>query len=276
MKPLDIPAELPPFLKEAFDALTDAVANVTEEHGLTNDELIIYFGTGFARLIADNGQTEHTIIMNTTLPVRVGLLDAHEDSIERMDMVSRVDDETILRATNKLTAQVFSNVHVARNWLKFYLCTNKDEVFPKQPKKTISLPTDVIIRLISVDAIDLETVDVGVMRDLLIDCLPDRKEEFPRMNRMMLTEELVEYLNSVRKPLNDPLNFNFVDRTVASALNVSIACGRSVDLDEIPNTEMVYVLSKLLPFRDVQLAQLDRDQLKRLIANITLQNRNEA
>lgn len=276
MKPLDIPAELPPFLKEAFDALTDAVANVTEEHGLTNDELIIYFGTGFARLIADNGQTEHTIIMNTTLPVRVGLLDAHEDSIERMDMVSRVDDETILRATNKLTAQVFSNVHVARNWLKFYLCTNKDEVFPKQPKKTISLPTDVIIRLISVDAIDLETVDVGVMRDLLIDCLPDRKEEFPRMNRMMLTEELVEYLNSVRKPLNDPLNFNFVDRAVASALNVSIACGRSVDLDEIPNTEMVYVLSKLLPFRDVQLAQLDRDQLKRLIVNITLQNRNEA
>lgn len=276
MKPLDIPAELPPFLKEAFDALTDAVANVTEEHGLTNDELIIYFGTGFARLIADNGQTEHTIIMNTTLPVRVGLLDAHEDSIERMDMVSRVDDETILRATNKLTAQVFSNVHVARNWLKFYLCTNKDEVFPKQPKKTISLPTDVIIRLISVDAIDLETVDVGVMRDLLIDCLPDRKEEFPRMNRMMLTEELVEYLNSVRKPLNDPLNFNFVDRAVASALNVSIACGRSVDLDTIPNTEMVYVLSKLLPFRDVQLAQLDRDQLKRLVVNITLQNRNEA
>lgn len=276
MKPLDIPAELPPFLKEAFDALTDAVANVTEEHGLTNDELIIYFGTGFARLIADNGQTEHILIMNTTLPVRVGLLDAHEDSIERMDMVSRVDDETILRATNKLTAQVFSTVHVARNWLKFYLCTNKDEVFPKQPKKTISLPSDVIVRLISVDAIDLETVDVGVMRDLLIDCLPDRKQEFPRMNRLMLTEEFVEYMNSVRKPLNDPLNFNFVDRTVASALNVSIACGRSVDLDEIPNTEMVYVLSKLLPFRDVQLAQLDRDQLKRLIANITLQNRNEA
>lgn len=276
MKPLDIPAELPPFLKEAFDELTDAVGTVAEKHGLTNDELIIYFGTGFARLIADNGQTEHTVIMNTTMPVRVGLLDAHENSIQRMDMVDRVDDETILRATNKLTAQVFSNVHVARNWLKFYLCTNKDEVFPKQPKKTISLPTDVIVRLISVDAIDIEMVDVGVMRDLLIDVIPDRKEEFPRMNRMMLTEELVEYLDSVRQPLCEPLNFNFIDRTVASALNVSIACGRSVDLDEIPNAEMVYVLSKLLPFRDVQLAQLDRDQLKRLIANITIQNRNEA
>lgn len=275
MKPLDIPAELPPFLKEAFDELTDAVGTVAEKHGLTNDELIIYFGTGFARLIADNGQTEHTVIMNTTMPVRVGLLDAHEQSIERMDMVDRVDDETILRATNKLTAQVFSGIQHARNWLKFYLCTNKDDM-PKQPKKTISLPTDVIVRLISVDAIDLETVDVGVMRDLLIDVIPDRKEEFPRMNRMMLTEELVEYLNSVRQPLSEPLDFRFIDRTVVSSLNVSIACGRDVELDSIPKAEMVYVLSKLLPFRDVQLTHLSEEQLKRLIRNITKQNREEA
>lgn len=275
MKPLDIPAELPPFLKEAFDELTDAVGTAAEKHGLTNDELIIYFGTGFARLIADNGQTEHTVIMNTTLPVRVGLLDAHEDSIERMDMVDRVDDETVLRATNKLTAQVFSNVHVARNWLKFYLCTNKDDM-PKQPKKTISLPSDVIVRLISVEAIDIEMVDVGVMRDLLIDVIPDRKEEFPRMNRLMLTEELVEYLNSIAQPLCEPLNFTFIDRTVISSLNVSIACGRDVELDSISKAEMVYVLSKLLPFRDVQLTHLSEEQLKRLIRNITIQNRNEA
>lgn len=275
MKPLDIPAELPPFLKEAFDALTDAVGTVAEKHGLTNDELIIYFGTGFARLIADNGQTEHTVIMNTTMPVRVGLLDAHEQSIERMDMVDRVDDETILRATNKLTAQVFSSTQVARNWLKFYLCTNKDD-FPKQPKKTISLPTDVIVRLISVGAIDIETIDVGVMRDLLMECLPERKEEFPRMNRLMLTEEVVEYIDSVKKPLNDPMDFSLVYRDIASSLNVAIACGRTIELDAVPNVEMVYVLSKLLPFRDVQLAHLSREQLIRLVNMITIQNRNEA
>lgn len=276
MKPLDIPAELPPFMKEAFDALTDAVGTVAEKHGLTNDELIIYFGTGFARLIADNGQTEHTVIMNTTLPVRVGLLDAHEDSIERMDMVDRVDDETIAAATSKLTAQVFSKPEVARNWLKFYLCTNKDEAFPKKPNKTITLPPDVVVRLLSVDAIDIESVDMGVMRDLLVAVLPDRKEEFPRMNRLMLTEELVEYLNGVKQPLCEPLNFHFVDRTLASALNVAIACGRDTDQYDVPKTEMVYVLSKLLPFRAEQLTHLSEAQLKRLVRSIALDNRNNA
>lgn len=126
MKPLDIPAELPDFMKAAFDEMTDAVGAIAEKHGITDEELTIYFGAGFVRLLAGEGKTESTVIMNTTLPVRVGLLDTHADSIHRMSMVEQVDDATILQVISKLTKQKFSDAEIARNWLRFYLATNKD------------------------------------------------------------------------------------------------------------------------------------------------------
>lgn len=130
MKMLETPVDLPEYLRVAYTDMTNALADQFEKHGLTETEITMYLASHLVSMLPNIGATHVTAIMHTTLPVRVGLLDAHENSVELMDRISNSEDEDIekyldmLRKENK-APKSFSLPEIARKWLRLFMATNK-------------------------------------------------------------------------------------------------------------------------------------------------------
>ncbi|AXG66669.1 hypothetical protein JA33_264 [Dickeya phage vB_DsoM_JA33] len=130
MKPLTTPVELPEYLRAAYSDMTDALSDQFEKHGLDQQEIATYLAAQLVSLLPDLGVTSLTPILHTTLPVRVGLLDAHENSVALMEKIEQLDDDSVdeyiqqLRKSN-LAPEKFSCKNIARKWLRLFMATNK-------------------------------------------------------------------------------------------------------------------------------------------------------
>lgn len=129
MKPLDIPVQLPDFLKAAYDELSNAVADVVEKHNLAHDEVTTFLAAQLASMMINDGVKEVTPVLHTTLPVRIGFLDAHDETEIRINMMQKLSDEDAEQLAAKFTTQKFSKPIIAWKWLTLFFATNKN---PKQ------------------------------------------------------------------------------------------------------------------------------------------------
>lgn len=129
MKMLKTPVVLPDYLRSAYEDMTNALADQFEKHSLDDEEIAAFLAAQLISMLPLIGKTEITAVMHTTLPVRIGLLDAHESSVELMKRLICSDDAEIetyishLRAKN-MAPESFSSPEIARRWLCFFLATN--------------------------------------------------------------------------------------------------------------------------------------------------------
>lgn len=130
MNALKTPVELPDYLRAAYTDMTNALSDQFEKHGLDQQEIATYLASQLVALLPDLGVTSLTPILHTTLPVRVGLLDAHENSVVLMDKISHMEDGDVESSINFLREKdmapaKFSKPEIARKWLRLFMATNK-------------------------------------------------------------------------------------------------------------------------------------------------------
>lgn len=129
MLPLDKPVKLPEFMATAYEELGNAMADVAEKHNLSSDDMMRFLGTQFCSFLVANSQKEITAILHTTLPVRVGLLDAHDETEKQLELMQQLDENEAERIAGLFTKQRFSQAKIAWKWLAMFFATNKN---PKQ------------------------------------------------------------------------------------------------------------------------------------------------
>lgn len=130
MQPLKTPVVLPEYLQAAFADMTNALSDQFEKHGLNQEEIAFYLAGQLTALLPDLGKTEFTTHVHQTLPIRIGLLDAHKNSAELMLRADSMSDAEIAVALDQLrdvtnVPASFSTPYIARQWFRLFMATNQ-------------------------------------------------------------------------------------------------------------------------------------------------------